>query len=34
MQSSEVHLHAIAAQRQWHCRAVVCEELSQGPCTV
>ena len=32
--SSEVHLHASAAQMQWYCRAVVCEELAQGLYTV
>ena len=25
------HLHTLAAQMQWYCRAIVCEELAQGP---
>jgi len=28
------HLHCLAAQMQWYCRAIVCEELAQGPYTV
>src|SRR6218665_948348 len=28
--SSEVHLHASAAQMQQYCRAIVCEKLAQG----
>jgi len=36
--SSEVHLHvdlhASAAQMQWYCRAIVCEEFAQRPYTV
>jgi len=33
-QSSEVHIDASAAQMQWHCRAIACKELTQGPYTV
>jgi len=34
MQSSEVHIHALAAEMQWYCRAIVFEEIAQGPYTV
>src|SRR6218665_1414334 len=29
--SLEVHVHASVAHMQWHFRAIVCEELAQGP---
>src|SRR6218665_1853736 len=32
--SARLHIHASVAQMQWYCRAIVCEELAQGPYTV